>query len=72
MTNAMPMQDYSCGEDAAPAKVIAKRSANQYQGGEKKAVGLDHPQNVGCRGVKVALQRRKRHVHDRSVDERHT
>jgi hypothetical protein len=58
-------------ENALAAELIAERSADQDERAEKQRVGLDHPLDVGDRGVEIGLKRGQRHVHDRAVDERH-
>ena len=53
------------------AELISQRPTNQDQCAEKKCVCLDHPLHIGDRCAELLLQRGKRNVHDRAIDESH-
>ena len=58
-------------EDPATAVEIAKGSPGQQQCRKRQSIEFHHPLNLCEVCIQGGLQRRKSHVHDRAVNERH-
>ncbi len=57
-------------EDALAAELVADRAPDEDERAVEQRVRLDHPLHVGDRGAEVGLERGKRDVDGRAVDER--
>ena len=52
-------------------EAVGERAGRQLERGERERVGVDHPLQVGQRGVQRLLDVRQRDVHDRDVEQEH-
>src|SRR5262249_52191889 len=62
-------EDGEAGEQRAFAPdAVADTAGGEHEGGEDEGVGVDDPLQLSGRGVELADQGGKRHVHDRGVE----
>ncbi len=60
------------GHEHAPApEQVSQRAGRQQERGERERVGVDHPLQVGERGMQRALDVGQRDVDDRDVEQQH-
>ena len=64
-------EDDAQQEDPLAAEEVGERAGGQDAGREGERVGVDHPLEVGERGVERPLDRRQGDVHDRDVQQQH-
>jgi hypothetical protein len=58
-------------EDAAAAEEVARPAAEQQEAAERERVGVDDPLEAVDREPEIGLDRGKRDVHDRDVEDHH-
>jgi len=63
--------DDAADEDPLATEEVAERAGVQRAAREQEGVGVDHPLEVGQRGVEVTLDARQGDIDDRDVEEEH-
>jgi hypothetical protein len=65
-------EDREAGNEEAPsAQQVGEAPAEQERPAEEDRVRGDHPLQVGLRKIEIGLDRRKRDVHDRDIEDDH-